>query len=124
MERLLPLENLLACNRRFITEKWRVANQHLEENGTARPPVDCLVVALLTEDLGCNIVRGTDSGESELSMTDVLGSLVHLSTTHVRIPLRHSIALLLQVCQIVAHDLCQVLRFGLDFGVFAKTEVR
>lgn len=56
-------------------------------------------------------------------MPHVFGSFVCLSAAHLRISLGDGSRLLLNVSQVVPHDLSDILGLGLDLNVFAESEV-
>ena len=62
-----PVDNLAVCVVRLLGTEWRPANQAFEHDGTHTPPIATLVVALATENLGCDVIRCSDGGVCELS---------------------------------------------------------
>lgn len=108
------MKDFLACDRRVIREKGRVANQHLKEDGTNRPPVDCFIVTLLSEDFGGYVVRCTYSRISKLSASFILDSLIHQLLVY---------RVLRNTGQIFPEILVDVVRAGLDLHMLAKSEV-
>lgn len=55
------MQNFLACDAWLVGEEGRVADEHFKQNGTARPPIDSLVVALLAEYFWGDVVGRADS---------------------------------------------------------------
>ena len=60
------MQNLLAGQRGFVRVKRRVPDHHLEEDGANGPPVDGLVVAVLPEHLGRDVVGSANRRVREL----------------------------------------------------------
>ena len=55
------MHDLLARDARLVREERRVADEHLEEDAANGPPVDSLIVAVLSEHLRSNIIGGANS---------------------------------------------------------------
>lgn len=104
------MEDLLARHRGLIGEERWIANQHLKEDGSARPPVHCFIVAILSEDLGRDVIWGTHSRKCQLSATLVLNALV----------LEELIGRVLRdTGEILSEVLIDIIRPGLDLNVLA-----
>ena len=110
------MKDLLASDGWIVREERRVPYQHLKQDSTDRPPVDGLVVATLSEDLGGNVVGGADSGVGELARAFVVDSSVEQVFVHGHV-------LLLHASQVFSEVFVDSVRSGLDFHVFAQAEV-
>ena len=61
------MEYFLASDIGLVTEERRISNEHFKENDSYGPPIDGLVVSLLGEDFGGDVVGSAYSAEGELS---------------------------------------------------------
>ena len=73
---LAPVHDFLAGNRRLVREEWWITHKHFEEYAAHGPPIHCLVIALLAEDLRGNVVRSTHCRERQLARPLVAELLV------------------------------------------------
>lgn len=119
-KRLAPVQDLLAGHAGLVGEEGWVAHQHLEQNCSARPPINGLVVATLAEDLRRYVVWCSNSREGQLPVSHILGSFVGLHSSQIRVP---SHRLFGNVAQVISHLLINVFTLRLDFYVLAQTEV-
>jgi len=62
-----PVDNLAVCVVRLFGAEWRPADQAFEHDSAHTPPIAALVVALATENLGCNVIWCSDGGVCKLS---------------------------------------------------------
>ena len=61
-----PIDDLAVGVVRLLSTERRPADEALEHDSAHTPPVTALVVALATEDLGGDVIRGTNSRVSQL----------------------------------------------------------
>ena len=60
------MHNFLASDRWLIREKWWITYEHLEQNAANTPPVDCLIIPILTKNFWGNIVWSSHCRERQL----------------------------------------------------------
>ena len=68
-ERLLPMHNLLTCDRWLVWKEWWIAYEHFEKNTTYTPPIYCLIISILSKDFWCNIIWSSNCAECQLSIS-------------------------------------------------------
>ena len=69
---LAPLDDFSTGLFGVVRTERRVADEHLEEDGSDRPPVDDLSVPVLVEDFRCDVVRRADERVHLLSVLSVV----------------------------------------------------
>ena len=77
------MENFLTSDAGLIRKEGWVANEHLKENGTNTPPIDCLCVARLAEHLWRDIVRRANCRVGQLSGSFIFNPLVVKIAIHI-----------------------------------------
>jgi hypothetical protein len=74
----------------------------------------------LSEDFRCDVIRRSNGGEGQLSVSDVLRSLIDLTFTKSGISIGN---LFINISQIISSLIVGVLTLRLDFNVLAQTKI-
>ena len=108
------MKNLLAGQRGVLREEGRISHQHFKQDNTQRPPINSLSIPVLSKDFRSNIIGGTHSGVSQLSVSSVLGLLGQITGVKFGIDIDIGNGVFLST---------ETESLGLDFSMLAETEI-
>ena len=60
------MHNFLAGNGRLIREERWISNEHFKKNAANRPPINCLIITLLSKNFRSNVVGCSNCRKSKL----------------------------------------------------------